>query len=131
MSKLTPEIINDILERVSSGKSVASSLARHGISFGTWYRWTETTEGMERYPRARIDCAHSNADAIQEVAELVASGALTPEQGRVINDSRKWTAARLHFPEYGDRKQVDNTVKFEDMSDDELNERIRRLTDGQ
>lgn len=109
--KLTEEIIKAILEHIADGGSVSSGLRAHGLSKGVWWEWANNPENVDRYARARESCAHSHVDRIMEIANQVEDGTLSPEQGRVSADVRKWTAARLNFAAYGDKSQQEVTVK--------------------
>lgn len=59
-------------------------------------------DGYQHYARARQSRAHVLAESINDVAEQVLSGEISPEQGRVALDAKKWVAARILKGLYGD-----------------------------
>ena len=69
----------------------------HLPDYATIMRWARDDDVFRQsYARAREDQGHSIYAEIQEVKDKVASGEMHPNQGRVLIDSKKWRAARMH-----------------------------------
>lgn len=108
-SIFSDDFAEDICEHLADGNSLRSwCLAdENRPSYGTVMRWLAEREGFrDNYARAREYQAHNDADLIADVRKQVASGDLSPEQGRVIIDSLKWTAGRRAPKVYGDKLDV-------------------------
>ena len=73
-----------------------------GADFGDLCRALLSDAGNQHYARARSARAHVFAESIDDVAEQVLSGEISPEQGRVALDAKKWVAARILKRTYGD-----------------------------
>ena len=89
-------------------------------------RWARDDDSFRQsYARAREDQGHTIYAEIQEIEDKVASGEMNPNQGRVLIDSKKWRAARMHG-KYNEKIVVQQDVK-QDMTirwDDELNNKL-------
>jgi hypothetical protein len=107
-STYTEEIAADICEWIANGGSLREWCDQDGHpTFHAVYDWLEKQEGFaEAYARARERQAHNDADRINQIASQIASGALKPDQGRVMMDALKWTASKRLARLYGDRLVV-------------------------
>ncbi len=110
-SVYSDDIAEAICEHLADGNSLRSwCMAEPGRpNYGTVMRWlAENDTFRENHARAREAQGHNDADAVADVRAKVASGELTPEQGRVITDSLKWTAG-VRLPKvYGARVALDS-----------------------
>jgi len=110
-SRLTPEVITDILDKISEGSSVNAAIAAHSVSSYVWYeRMRDDEELTNRYARARECCAHAHASGIIDLVQDVRTGMIPPDVARVELEARKWTASKLHFAQYGDKQAVETKV---------------------
>ena len=92
------------------------------------YNWFRLHEGfVEQYARAKEDSADSRADQIEEIGDKVLSGEYDPAAARVAIDAFKWTSGKHKPKKYGDKQQIENVHTFSQMSDDEVNNRIKTL----
>ncbi len=60
----------------------------------------------EQYTQARNAQGYSDADRIREVIDMVASGEVAPQQGKVMIDGLKWTAERNASKAFGPKQEV-------------------------
>lgn len=91
----------------------------------TVYRWLRTnTEFCQNYTRAKED----QADYLVEEALTIADDAgIEPADKRIRVDTRKWIASRFNAKKYGDKQYIETKDTTEEVSDDDLNERIKVL----
>ena len=91
----------------------------------TVYRWLRTNkEFCQNYTRAKED----QADYLVEEALTIADNAeIEPADKRIRVDTRKWIASRFNAKKYGDKQFVETKDTTEEVSDDDLNDRITAL----
>ncbi len=104
----TPEVVETILLRVSSGRSLASVANDDDLpEIRTIHRWiAEDEEFRQAYTRACANRSLVYADTIGDIAKGVLAGRIDPNAARVAIDSYKWLAARLQSGTYGERSEV-------------------------
>lgn len=116
-SEFTPEIANEICERLIRGESLRSICADDEAGWlpheRTVYRWLETNEAFrQQYAHAREAQADRFVDEIIDIAD--APNATTnretgetelrdPQRDRLRVDARKWVASKLAPKKYGDK----------------------------
>lgn len=125
----TKELADEFCSRIALGRSLRSVTQDEGMpSHQTVYNWFGAHKYfVEQYARAKTDSADSDADKIEEIAEGVLSGKYEPQQGRVAMDAYKWTAGKKRPKKYGDRQFVETKDVTEELTDNDLNERIQSL----
>ncbi len=117
-----------ICDMVAEGKTLRQIGKEIGVSAGRICGWVaEDPEFAEQYARAR-----DTASDIFETEIIEAALAVSPETAqadRVKIDAMKWVAARRAPKKYGERVQTEHsgTVSLTDMTDDELERRIKAL----
>jgi len=91
----------------------------------TVYTWLRThKEFLHNYTRAKED----QADYLVEEALVIADDAdIEPADKRIRVDTRKWIASRFNAKKYGDKQFVETKDTTEEVSDDDLNDRIAAL----
>lgn len=91
----------------------------------TVYTWLRThKEFLHNYTRAKED----QADYLVEEALTIADNAdIEPADKRIRVDTRKWIASRFNAKKYGDKQFVETKDTTEEVSDDDLNDRITAL----
>ncbi len=127
----TPEkkqdAIADILEHVSSGKSLRSLIdnsSRDVIpTFSTWSQWlSEDSELAKQYARAMEIRADILAEEIIEIADKQDKDVIEVDgieyvqhnivqRSRLQVDARKWAASKMNPKKYGDKIEVDSNNK--------------------
>jgi len=78
----------------------------------TVLRWKhESPEFDAIIARARADGQDAHVDECQDIEADVLNGKIAPDAARVAIWSKQWRAARLKPKDYGDKTQIDATVK--------------------
>lgn len=128
-TEYTEEIATDFCSRIALGNSLRAVVKLDGMPCAqTIYNWFGKHEGfVEQYARAKEDSADSRADQIEEIGDKVLSGEYDPAAARVAIDAFKWTSGKHKPKKYGDKQQIENVHTFSQMSDDEVNNRIKTL----
>lgn len=107
-SIFSEDYADDICAWIASGKSLTSwcePADRPGYS--TVMAWLPKNPNFqENYTRARDMQGENTADQIADVRAKIESGALSPEQGRVMISSLQWESGRRAPKRYGERMDV-------------------------
>ncbi len=106
--------------------------------------WLQRHEDfMQQYARAREIQAELLAEEIIEIADDSSGDVIVDDDGkeqtnhervarsRLRVDARKWYASKLAPKRYGDRIQHDQKITITDLTDDEIDKRIKELSNGQ
>lgn len=130
----TPELAEDILDRLAGGESLRSICAssEEMPDIRTVMRWLrKDLVFRDQYARAREIWADSVFDECQQIADTLVEGTKTEEgvndkgsysktiKGDMIEhrrlqvDTRKWAAGRMNPKKYGDRIQQDVSGSLE------------------
>ena len=125
--KLTDELADEICEWLAEGKSLRSWANQEGKPSAAlvckWLADDANARFREQYARAREIQADALFDDCLDIADLNASGGLTSEDiqlRRVRIDTRKWMAGKLRPKVYGDRIDIDQTVRKADVVSDPI-----------
>lgn len=111
-SSFTPEIGDDICERLANGESLRRiCLTPNYPRQATVFRWLAANqEFREQYARAREAQADTLADEIIDIADgkrAEYEGAEADVQrDRLAMDARKWVAAKLKPKVYGEKQLI-------------------------
>jgi hypothetical protein len=116
-------------ELATSDKGLLTLCTANNISSRTFYEWMKKDEANEkRYACAREEQAELLADQIIEIADdssrdtksiRTQSGIVEVENTEWTNrsklrvEARKWTAAKLKPKKYGDKIDIQSTIKVE------------------
>jgi len=112
MAKPTQKQKVEILEEVSSGKTLSQVCREMGISRCEIYRERENDEAFrDSYARARKAQAESMVDDLLELAATPCSTADEIQQLRINVDLQKWVTARAHPAMFGDKQAVELSGK--------------------
>lgn len=125
----TEELAAEFCSRIALGESLRAVTKMEDMpSHGAVYNWFGKHEGfVEQYARAKEDSADSRADQIEDIADKVLLGTYDPAAARVAIDAFKWTSGKHRPKKYGDKQQIETTHTFAQMTDDEVNNRIKAL----
>ncbi len=109
----SPEIANIICARIAEGQPVTKIVKNPDMpSQATIYQWLkDKPEFAESYARARKDQADTLASEILEIADEKVDGSDQAQRQKLRVDARKWIASKLKPKVYGDRHEIDLTVK--------------------
>ena len=108
-SDFTPEIANEICERLAKGESLRAICADDESGWlptaRTVHRWLTVEEEWasafrQQYAHAREAQADHYADEIVAIADGVVND---PQRDRLRVDARKWYASKLAPKKYGDK----------------------------
>jgi len=118
-SDFSPEIANEICERLAKGESLRSITGADRDDFmpgqTTVYRWLEENEEFRKqYAHARERQADHYAEEIVDIAdgrddwkptdaEVAQAIVRDPQRDRLRIDARKWVASKLAPKKYGDK----------------------------
>ncbi|URC15503.1 terminase small subunit [Octadecabacter Antarctic DB virus 2] len=126
MDKKTPEIIDEILNRVTKGEAIVKICGKDRDDFlpstAAWYKWLDADEALvDRYARA---CEARAAVIFEDILSIADDGTndykSTEDGALLLNsehiqrsrlrvDSRKWMLAKMQPQKYGDKITQDNT----------------------
>lgn len=140
-----PEVAEDICNLLMLGESLRSICKRPGMpAIRTVMYWLQRHDDfMQQYARARAIQAELLAEEIIEIADDSSGDVIVDDDGkeqtnhervarsRLRVDARKWYASKLAPKRYGDRIQHDQKITITDLTDDEIDKRIKELSNGQ
>jgi len=101
--RILPETIRAALAVVADGYGLPTAAARVGVSREGLRDALDAPAYADAYTRAREQRADAVVDRMDRVARQVLTGAIKPDQGRVVLEHQRWLAARLRPAHYGDR----------------------------
>lgn len=110
-SSYTPEIGNEICERIACGEALKGIVRDEAMpSERTVFRWLSTNDAFrQQYTRAREAQADADADAVSDIAARVLSGEIDPQAARAAVDALKWSAGKRNPKRYGDKTAVEHS----------------------
>lgn len=124
MPEFTPELFDEICERISEGESLRQiCLDDHMPNKSNVFRWLADDANLrDQYARAR----DTQADVIFDECLKIADDAKPDEVqlARLQIDTRKWMAGKLRPKRYGEKldvtsggKKLESTVAFYQLPD--------------
>jgi hypothetical protein len=111
-SDFTPEIANEICERMSKGESLRRIVGPDRDDFmpseTTVRRWLAgaedwSAEFRRQYAQARENQADFYAEDVVEISDEAVADAVEVARNRLRIDARKWYASKLSPKKYGDK----------------------------
>ena len=105
--------------RIGEGGSLRE-LARHfGVPYSTLHDRIHKDEDKKlKYLEALTSRAMYHASRIEEIAEMVEDGRISPISAKVAIDARKWIASRFHPRQFSEKLMHD--AKLGDMESSKL-----------
>lgn len=144
-SKQTPEIEDEICERIANGESLVTICKSGLIGHTTVNNWLDKSENFrDKYARAREKQADFYAESIIAISDelevktkidgedvVLALDAAAINRNRLRVDARKWYASKLVPKKYGDRLETDVKVKVDigDI-DDKITSLLSKIAGG-
>lgn len=138
------ELIDEFCSRLVDGTSVNKVCQQDDMpDKSTIFLWlSKYPEFSDKYAKAKEMAADALAEEIFDIADDNAFDYIEGKEGelRVNNDAiqrarlrvdvRKWYLSKIVPKKYGERQQIDQTTthRFEDLSDEELEARLKALT---
>lgn len=143
-TKYSEELTSEICSRMAAGESLKSICKSDDMpamsSVFLWLgKYKEFSDKYAKATEARADCM------FEEMLEIADDGTndymLTKDgeerynsehvnRSRLRVDTRKWMLARMRPLKYGDKQQVEHSGSINTMSDEELEAKIKALTNG-
>lgn len=132
-----PAVATDLLEAIASGIPVTKALKKvaNAPSYGTLQAWRrDYPEFAVAFVQAKQAAAEMFAGEVYELTEEVRYGGVEPAAAKVAMDGKRWLASKFAPREYGERLALDGQVsvshKLASMSDDSLDDEIKRLQES-
>jgi hypothetical protein len=131
-----PEDIPAIIHAVADGKSLRAICAELGIDTPSAHNAIKSNPIWDQqYAGARELRGEGHGEDVLSIAGQVLAGKITPDQGRVAIDAKKWSAGQMAPKTMAARKTVDLNITGPDLSGlsrEELQTlaAIRRKIDG-
>ena len=109
----------ELFFRIGEGGSLRK-LARHfGVPYSTLHDRIHKDEDKKlKYLEALTSRAMYHASRIEEIAEMVEDGRISPISAKVAIDARKWIASRFHPRQFSEKLMHD--AKLGDMESSKL-----------
>ena len=116
---LTIALVERVLAKLSSSRSgIVALLKAEGSNFTTWSQACDHHPPLvEQYARAKTAQAHF---LFAQHLDVSSDQTRDPACRRVEADSIKWVAAHLAPKVFGEKAEVEHTVRIADLPDDEL-----------
>jgi transposase-like protein len=103
-----PQLAEAICTAVAAGATVANAVQKHGIAESTFWLWrTKHPDLREQYDRARMERTAVWGEEIIRIADDMSDD---PRSRDVRIKARQWHMARVDQRQWGDRKDVHQTV---------------------
>tara|TARA_R110000824_G_scaffold75134_3_gene190775 strand:- start:4866 stop:5345 length:480 start_codon:yes stop_codon:yes gene_type:complete len=122
----TEEFVEEILDRLSCGESLKYVCASdHLPASRTVWRWMRThPDFRQKYERAKDEACEAMAEEMFDMAE---DEDRDVQRSRLMVDTRKWYISKIKAKKYGDKIDTTITHKFSELTDIELDIRIKEL----
>ena len=105
-TKRTPELVEEILRRVSEGETMTSICRDKGIGVQTWRDWVLDDEALSvRYARARDLGYDAVAERLMETVRGGNDSSGDVARDRLIADTDRWLLSKWDPKRYGERMQ--------------------------
>ena len=121
-------ILNNIIDEVSQGKSLFKSCAANKITTQTFYNWCdENKKYFDLYARAYA----SRADSLFDKSIDIAVNMPDVNRARLVIDTIKWVAGKINPQKYSDKQTINIignvTQNITSMTPEDRDEKIREL----
>lgn len=140
-SDYTQDIADKICSELADGKSMRTvCLADDMPDKATVFRWIRTIEEFRnQYTRAKEESADALTDEMLDIADDLSNDYVKTDEGgdrlnpeniqrsRLKIETRKWLASKLKPKKYGDKQYIETKDTTNDISDEELNNKIQSL----
>lgn len=132
-SDYTPELAERICNLLMAGQSLRSICKGDDFPhIATVLAWLHRHEEFhEQYVRAREIQAEVMAEDILMLADGSTEEAGSVAKARLQVDARKWYASKVATRRFGDKVQHEQKITITDLSDDELERKIRELANAE
>ena len=117
-----------ICSRLAMGESLRKICVDKDMPcWKTIFNWINTKpEFLQQYERAKEQGCEAMAEEMIDIAE---DETKEVQRSRLMVDTRKWYLSKIKAKKYGEKIDTTVTHKFDDLSDEELDARIKELED--
>ncbi len=120
---------DQIFFRIGEGESLRSVSNKYGVPYSTLHdRIHKEEEKKLRYLEALTSRAMYHAARIEEIAEMVEDGRISPISAKVAIDARKWIASRFHPNQFSEKLMKENNLDKTDIAKLHLQE-LKKMMD--
>ena len=120
---------DQIFFRIGEGESLRSVSNKYGVPYSTLHdRIHKEEEKKLRYLEALTSRAMYHASRIEEIAEMVEDGRISPISAKVAIDARKWIASRFHPKQFAEKLMKENNLDKTDIAKLHLQE-LKKMMD--
>ena len=120
---------DQIFFRIGEGESLRSVSNKYGVPYSTLHdRIHKEEEKKLRYLEALTSRAMYHASRIEEIAEMVEDGRISPISAKVAIDARKWIASRFHPNQFSEKLMKENNLDKTDIAKLHLQE-LKKMMD--
>ena len=120
---------DQIFFRIGEGESLRSVSNKYGVPYSTLHdRIHKEEEKKLRYLEALTSRAMYHASRIEEIAEMVEDGRISPISAKVAIDARKWIASRFHPKQFSEKLMKENNLDKTDIAKLHLQE-LKKMMD--
>lgn len=111
LMKLTDDIFDQILIRLSDGEILADILRSTGVNVSTFYNYIrKDPKRNDAYKTAREVSTHALAD---KLVSVITDESLTDFQKRLYSDNVKWLTARRNKKDYGEKIEIEQNTSID------------------
>ena len=108
---------DQIFFRIGEGESLRSVSNKYGVPYSTLHdRIHKEEEKKLRYLEALTSRAMYHASRIEEIAEMVDDGRISPISAKVAIDARKWIASRFHPKQFSEKLMKEKNLDKTDIA---------------
>jgi hypothetical protein len=122
--------VDSICDRICAGESQTSIAESAGVGIATLSRWIAADpERSARVREARIAASRS----FDEKAERVLQEAADPfelAKARELASHYRWKASKSNPREYGDKVEIEQRTTITDLTEEQLDAKLARLTNA-
>ena len=109
----------ELFFRIGEGGSLRELARNFGVPYSTLHDRIHKDEDKKlKYLEALTSRAMYHASRIEEIAEMVEDGRISPISAKVAIDARKWIASRFHPRQFSEKLMHD--AKLGDMESSKL-----------
>jgi hypothetical protein len=144
-SDYTQDLADKICSELADGKSMRTVCSADEMpDKATVFRWIRTIEEFRnQYTRAKEESADALTDEMIDIADDGTNDYITKtnddgseyealnsehiQRSRLRIETRKWLSSKLKPKKYGDKQFIETKDTTDDISDEELNNKIQSL----
>ena len=119
----------ELFFRIGEGGSLRELTRHFGVPYSTLHDRIHKDEDKKlKYLEALTSRAMYHASRIEEIAEMVEDGRISPISAKVAIDARKWIASRFHPNQFSEKLMKENNLDKTDIARLHLQE-LKKMMD--